>query len=83
MIHPLRHLSAEFASAAPVTLVLRSTKTVVKVPVPAGADAATWHTVDLHTLNLPAGEHTLQLQGEKEGWKGGPGVRRVLLTPVK
>ncbi|MEI8039583.1 MAG: alpha-L-fucosidase [Verrucomicrobiota bacterium] len=76
-------VSAEFASATPATLVLRSTKTVVKVPVPAGADAATWHTVDLYTLNLPAGDHTLQLQGVKENWKGGPDVRRVWLTRVK
>jgi len=39
--------------------------------------------VDLYTLNLPAGDHTLQLQGVKENWKGGPDVRRVWLTRVK
>jgi len=75
-------VSAEFASAEPSKLILRSTKTIAKITVPSGADATRWHTEALSTLNLPAGEQTLQLQGEKDGWKVGPNVRRLWLTPV-
>ena len=75
-------VSAEFASAEPAKLILRSTQTIAKIRVPAGADATSWHTEALHALKLTAGEHKLQFQGEKDDWKGGPNVRRVWLTPV-
>ncbi len=75
-------VSGEFASTEPAKLILRSTKTIAKITVPAGADATSWRTEVLYTLKLPAGEHNLQLQGEKDGWKGGPNVRRIWLTPA-
>ena len=75
-------VSAEFASAAPAKLVLSSGKLSAKATVPAGADAKAWHTEVLATLELPAGEQTLRLQGEKEGWNAGPDVRRLWLKQV-
>lgn len=75
-------VSAEFASAEPANLILSSGKTIAKVTVPAGPDATNWHTEALSALDLPAGEQSLRLQGEKEGWKSGPNVRRLWLKPV-
>ncbi len=76
-------VSAEFASAEPAKLILSSGKLSAKTTVPAGADAKAWHTEVLATLDLPAGEQTIQLQGEKDGWTAGPDVRRLWLKPVK
>jgi alpha-L-fucosidase len=75
-------VSAEFASAEPAKLVLSSGTLSAKVTVPAGADATAWHTEVLATLNLPAGDQSLRLQGEKDGWNAGPNVRRIWLKPV-
>jgi len=50
------------------------------VTIPAGAD---WHTVEIGTLDLPAGESTITLKAVKEGWKGGPDVHQFRLTPVE
>ena len=48
---------------------------------PTGAKQA-WKTIDLGTLDLPAGESTVQLKPVKPDWKRGPDLRRFWLTPV-
>ena len=76
-------VSAEIAAAFPaqLTLSVRDTKVPLDI-APTGGKLA-WKTVDLGTLELPAGESTIQLKPVKADWKGGPELRRFWLTPVQ
>ena len=33
-------------------------------------------------MDLPAGSSTFQIKGVSKDWKGGPGIRRLWLTPA-
>lgn len=77
-------VSAEIAAEVPANLTLNVRDAKVPVPVeitPTGGKQA-WKTVDLGTLDLHAGETTIQLKPGKQ-WKAGPELRRFWLTPVK
>ncbi len=41
-----------------------------------------WTVVDLGEIEFPAKEITLELKPVREGWQGGPRLRRLWLTPV-
>ena len=75
-------VSAEIATDLPakLTLSVRDAKVPLEI-APTGAKQ-TWKTIDLGTLDLPAGESTLQLKPVKSDWKRGPDLRRFSLTPV-
>ena len=64
-----------------MTLGARDEKISLDIPATGGKSA--WKTVELGTLNLPAGETTIQLKPGKGDWKGGPNVRRFVLAPVQ
>lgn len=75
-------VTAEVAAAQPAKLTLVSGKeTSVPATVEATGGDAEWNTVELGTIELPAGEVTIALKPVAEGWKS-LSVRRIRLEPV-
>ena len=76
-------ITAEVALEKPSHLTLQAADKTLPVELAATGGAAAWKTVDLGQVELPAGETRFELHPVKEGWSGGPNVRKVQLTPVR
>ena len=77
-------VTAEVAAEFPAKLTLSvKQKPVVPVDVAATGGPAVWKTVELGVLEFPEKETTLQLKALKDGWRGGPDLRRLWLEPVR
>ena len=76
-------VSAEFAAEVPAKLTMTVRNTTQPVAAASAGGKLAWQTVDLGTVELPAGASTLQFKAVKADWKGGPSIRRLWLTPVK
>ena len=76
-------VAAEISAEVPakLTLNVRDAKVPLEI-TPTGGKPA-WKIGDLGTLDLPAGESTIQLKPVKADWNGGPELRRFWLTPVQ
>lgn len=76
-------VSAELGAEQPAKLTVGiKQKPPVTADISVTGDANSWRVVDLGELDLPALETTLQLKPVREGWQGGPRLRRLWLTPV-
>ncbi len=77
-------VTAEVAAEFPAKLTLNvKQKPVVPVEVAATGGPVVWKTVELGVLEFPAKETTLQLKALKDGWRGGPDLRRLWLEPMQ
>ena len=77
-------VTAEIAAEFPAQLTLNvKQKPVVAAPVPATGGFTTWQTVELGVLEFPAKETTLVIKALKDGWRGGPHLRRLWLAPAQ
>lgn len=73
------HVSAEITTTTPVRLRLKCGSTEVPAEVP--ATTKPFETVQLGQIALPAGECTLELAAERDGWSS-IDLRKVALTPA-
>ncbi len=62
-------IEAEMIAPAAVELLVKSGKKESKVPVAATRDDKTFKAVSLGTIELPAGQTSLELKGVAAGWK--------------
>jgi alpha-L-fucosidase len=74
-------VTAEVAAAQPAKLTIVSGEDSAPASVEATGGDSAWKTVELGTIELPAGEATIALKPVSEGWKG-LSVRRLTLTPA-
>ncbi len=72
-------VSAEIRADKPVRLRLKCGSTEVPVEIP--ATSKPFETVTLGSIALPAGECTLELLAERDGWSS-IDLRKVILTPA-
>ena len=76
-------ITAEVATALTAKLTLNvKQKPVVSVELSSTGGTSEWKTVELGVLEFPAKETSLQLKALKEGWHGGPNLRRLWIEPV-
>lgn len=76
-------VSAELGADQPAKLSVGIKQSPpVTADIPATGDPNVWHVVDLGELEFPDRETTLQFKPVREGWRGGPRLRRVWLSPV-
>ena len=74
-------VTAELRSPQAAKLKLRNGKTEVPADVASTGSGKSWHTVDLGTIALPAGETSLELVPVKASWKPIE-LKSIRLTPV-
>ena len=70
------------ASVKPSQLTLLIKDQQMEIKTPATGAITNWQTVELARFSLPAGESRLEFLPKKEGWQGGPDIRKVWLTPA-
>ena len=75
-------LTAEVAAGKPSQLTLQIRDQQIEVKTPATGAITNWQTVELARFSLPAGECRLEFLPKKEGWQGGPDIRKVWLSPA-
>jgi alpha-L-fucosidase len=73
-------LSVELAAAAPASLVIEQGESLLPVTFPSTGGTASWQTIPLGELALPAGECVLTLRPVRESWSS-IDLRRFILTP--
>jgi hypothetical protein len=74
-------LTAEVAAVKPAHLTLQIRDLQIDVKTLATGSITNWKTVELARFSLLAGESRLEFLPCKEGWTGGPDIRKVWLTP--
>ncbi|NBS84350.1 MAG: alpha-L-fucosidase [Verrucomicrobia bacterium] len=75
-------LTAEIASVKPSQFILQIKDQQIEVKTPATGAITNWQTVELARFSLPVGESRLEFLPKKEGWQGGPDIRKVWLSPA-
>jgi alpha-L-fucosidase len=75
-------IEAEVVAPAAVHLLVKSGKKESKVAIPATDGDAVFRTVPLGNIELPAGQASFEIKGDKTGWKPVQ-IRKVTLKPVR
>jgi hypothetical protein len=75
-------VEAEVIAPADVGLLVKCGNNESKVPVAATGDDLTYAVVSLGTIELPAGQASVEIKGVAEGWKPVK-IRKVTLKPLK
>jgi alpha-L-fucosidase len=75
-------LTAEIASVKPSQFTLQIKDQQIEVKTPATGTITNWQIVELARFSLPVGESRLEFLPKKEGWQGGPDIRKVWLSPA-
>ena len=75
-------LTAEIASVKPSQFTLQIKDQQIEVKTPVTGSITNWQIVELARFSLPVGESRLEFLPKKEGWQGGPDIRKVWLSPA-